>query len=197
MVEFLLEQGADPNEVFEGHTIWEYFIHYIHTFDTSVYILILVRGSKILKRLLETFMKSGADLDICCIEDDKIWDRVFNYEPSGTRFLDSKDFLINHVVPSTDADRKRYKRVESTSSGSTTSIFSAESPRTIDQSKVSDSNEDSMDDNENLSFQERHSLAAVIKYLFATEGDPHGADELLELMVTLKAAKNPSEDRQS
>jgi hypothetical protein len=199
MVEFLLERGADPNEVFEGHTIWEYFIHYIHTFDTLVNILVLVRGSKILKRLLETFMKSGADLDICCIEDDKIWDRVFNYEPSGTNLWwipDSRNFLSNHVVPSTDADTKRYRRVEGTSSGSTTSIFSAESPRT-DQSEVSDSDEGSMDDNENLSFQERHSLAAVIKYLFATEGDPHGADELLELMVTLKAAKNPSEDRQS
>jgi hypothetical protein len=145
-------------------------------------------------------MKSGADLDVCCIEDDKIWDRVFNYELSGTLgmwFTDSRNLLINHVVPSTDADTKRYRRVDGTSSGSTTSIFSAESPRTTDQSEVSDSDEGSMDENENLSFQERHSLAAVIKYLFATEGDPHGADELLELMVTLKAAKNPSEDRQS
>jgi hypothetical protein len=31
VVKLLLEQGADPNEVFEGHTIWEYFIHYLHT----------------------------------------------------------------------------------------------------------------------------------------------------------------------
>ncbi|KAH8784376.1 hypothetical protein BGZ57DRAFT_757700 [Hyaloscypha finlandica] len=86
VVEFLLEQGADPNEVFEGHTIWEYFIHYIHT--TKIQDILFAQiGSfrsglrKIPKGLLETFMKSGADLDICCIEDDKIWDRVFNYEP--------------------------------------------------------------------------------------------------------------------
>jgi hypothetical protein len=196
MMEFLLEQGADPNEVFEGHTMWEYFIHYIHTPDSSE--LLFARGGpslrKILKGLLETFMKRGAGLDICCIEDDKIWDRVFN-EPSEalqgwTPSL--KSDWINHESPPT----KRFKRVASIDSGSTTSTFSAESPSTTDQSEVSDSDEDSMDDNEkNLPFEERHSLAAVIKHCFVTEDDPHGADELLELMATLKAAKNPSEDR--
>jgi hypothetical protein len=54
-----------------------------------------------------------------------------------------------------------------------------------------------MHENENLSFEERHSLDAVIKGCFATEDDPHGADKLLELMATLKAAKKPPEDRQS
>jgi hypothetical protein len=203
VVEFLLEQGADPNEVFEGHTIWEYFIHYIYTPDNPELLFAPAgprsRLRKILKGLLETFMKSGADLDICCIEDDRIWDRVFDHDPfehPGARIgwvPHTENVLFAHVGPST----KRFKRVARTDSGSTPSTFSTESPSTTDQSEVSDSDEGSMDDNENLSFQDRHSLAAVIKDLFATEGDPHGADELLELMATLKAAKNLSEDKQS
>jgi hypothetical protein len=196
MVEFLLEQGADPSEVFEGYTMWEYLIHYVHT----ACVPLLWRETKFLKRLLEAFMKRGADLDICCIEDDKIWDRVFNYGSSEhlkARVPYIKKFLISHVVQFTNVDTKRFKRAESTGSSSTTSTLSVESPSTIEQSEVSDSNEESMHENENLSFEERHSLDAVIKGCFATERDPHGADELLELMATLKAAKKPPEDRQS
>jgi hypothetical protein len=203
VVEFLLEQGADPNEVFEGHTIWEYFIHYIHAPDNPEILFDSAgprsRLRKILKGLLETFMKSGADLDICCIEDDRIWDRVFDHDffvhPEALiGWVPRKENLFfAHVAGST----KRFKRVAGTDSGSTPSTFSTESTSTTDQSEMSDSDEDSVDGNENLSFQERHSLAAVIKDLFATVGDPHGADELLELMATLKAAKTPSEDKQS
>jgi hypothetical protein len=144
-------------------------------------------------------MKSGADLDICCIEDDRIWDRVFDHDffvhPEALiGWVPRKENLFfAHVAGST----KRFKRVAGTDSGSTPSTFSTESTSTTDQSEMSDSDEDSVDGNENLSFQERHSLAAVIKDLFATVGDPHGADELLELMATLKAAKTPSEDKQS
>jgi hypothetical protein len=200
VVEFLLEQGADPNEAFEGYTMWEYFIHYVHTAWDVYSLSLLWKENKSLKRLLEAFMKRGADLDICCIEDDKVWDRVFNYGSSEhlkARAPYFKFFLIRHVVPSTDLDTRRFKRAESTGSCSTTSTLSAKSSSTTDQSEVSDSNEVSMHENENISFEARHSLDAVIKGCFATEDDPTGADELLELMATLKAVKKPPEDRQS
>lgn len=38
-------------------------------------------------------------------------------------------------------------------------------------------------------FKERHCLTAVIKDCFSSEEEPHGADELLELIATLKVAR--------
>lgn len=60
ILDFLQEQGADPNEVWEGYTMWQYFIHCLHTVsyeDLVIQQRFWPSLKKNLKRLLENFMK--------------------------------------------------------------------------------------------------------------------------------------------
>ena len=68
MMTLLLELGANPNGVYKGYTMWQYFIHYFHTFLPKEDFLDDV-FLKYLKKSIEVVMKSGADLDIHCIKD--------------------------------------------------------------------------------------------------------------------------------
>ena len=44
-------------------------------------------------------------------------------------------------------------------------------------------------------FEEHHSLTTILKEYFETDDDPHGADELLELIAKLKEAKGAKINR--
>ncbi|KAI9045964.1 uncharacterized protein KD926_005908 [Aspergillus affinis] len=61
---FLLENGADPNEVYEGYIIWQYTVHYLHV-DSDYLQKDLCEWLDIFKLML----KYGADLNTHCIED--------------------------------------------------------------------------------------------------------------------------------
>jgi hypothetical protein len=88
-------------------------------------------------------------------------------------------------------------RAGSIDSDSTTSTLSTESWSAMDQEGIIGSTEDRLGENDGPSFEERHSLTTVLKHGFETEDDPHGANELLELMASLKAAKKVSQVMQS
>ncbi|KAE9379481.1 hypothetical protein N431DRAFT_451335 [Stipitochalara longipes BDJ] len=181
---FLLEQGADPNEIFMGHTMWQYFIHYLHTYSNVKCVGwdgLVHHNRVVIKKILESFTKRGADLDICCIQDDKVWINSVS------------DLLKLHVGYSENSSIKKFKALESSiKPDAADSIPSTRSLSPAILEKASPSVEHSSNEYEELAFEKRHSLTTLFREWFETEDDPHGADELLELMATLKAAKKAS-----
>ena len=188
---FLLEQGADPNEMYEGHSMWQYYVHCLHT-DRVLGHAMRNMYKVMANKTLKSFMEAGADLEICCIHDEKVWDRVY-----GLRSELWTDYLKAHSVSSETSNIGTLKAagssvVESNATQSLRGLVTLE-----DLKKASLSDEYSSNEDKKVAFEERHSLTAIFKDLFETEEDPHGADDLLELMATLKAAKTTAEGIQS
>jgi hypothetical protein len=66
-VQFLLDNGANPNEMYESRTIWQYTIHYVHILnDMEAKLADFPRWMQIFKLMLE----HGADPYACCIRED-------------------------------------------------------------------------------------------------------------------------------
>ncbi len=61
-IELLLENGANPNDTFEGHTIWHYWIHYLHVYGSDD----LRKGRYITKLMLV----HDVNLNVCCFTPD-------------------------------------------------------------------------------------------------------------------------------
>jgi hypothetical protein len=200
VLEFLLEQGADPNETFMGHTMWQYFIHYVHTAsDNQLHIGkgFIAWHRATIKKIVEYFLKKGADLDICCIEDCELWDQVYDYETSASllHWLSSPFASLKaHVGHYKNLKIKEFKQIGSTTdlnAAVSTSFASSLGPAI--EEKVSALEEIPIKGNERIVFEKCHSLTTIFREWFETKDDPHGADELLELMATLKAAKKGPE----
>jgi hypothetical protein len=109
---------------------------------------------------------------------------------------ETADLLKAHVGDSDSSETRIPESVGSdTESNPTESSNESASLDSVEEESLSD--EYSRDEDEAVSFQERHSLTAIFKDFFETEEDPHGADDLLELIATLKAAKKAAEGIQS
>jgi hypothetical protein len=152
LLEILLAQGADPNERYEGVTMWQYWVQYMHC--SPSFREIGDETLPALKRIFKSMLNRGVDLHVCCIMDSQIWDNV--YPKQETSRMRSSWYcgpirrqLILH------GKRKNGLRDEPLES----------------------------------SFEEVHSLSAVITDIFNTEQDPDGADELLEYIAMLKGQK--------
>jgi hypothetical protein len=96
LLEILLAQGADPNEKYEGVTMWQYWVHYIHwgTLDGQSRVKMLPA----LKRIFRSILNHDVDLHVCCIMDSQIWENVYpkqeTRENRGFRSLRRQ--LIDH-----------------------------------------------------------------------------------------------------
>ena len=201
VLEFLLEQGADSNETFMGHTMWQYFIHCVHTRSDDrprIRNIFIAWHTATVKKIVKQFLKKGADLDICCIEDCEVWDQVYgdyttvelhNWLGHGAKRLKA------HVKYYKNSKIKAFKQVQSnTDFNATVSTSFASSLGPAIREKASALEESRIKENERIAFEKRHSLTTIFRDLFETEEDPHGADELLELMAALKVAKKGPED---
>jgi hypothetical protein len=148
LLENLLALGADPNQKYEGYTLWQYWVHYIHSIGVGRWNA-SDRGS--LKSIFRCMLNCGVDLDVHCIKDPAIWSKIYREERITThiRWRHNQDDLSYHAGGSSQIGGGTLERL----------------------------------------FEERHSLVPVITDLFNTEDDPHGADELLEYIATLKAQK--------
>jgi hypothetical protein len=81
----LFKHGANPNKKFHGHSIWEYWLNFMHGMYSDPK---EQSWSKEERRqaedILEVFLHHGADLDATCISDYIFWERVEH--ESGYRF---------------------------------------------------------------------------------------------------------------
>jgi hypothetical protein len=155
LLEILLAQGLDPNERYEGVTIWQYWVHYMHCYDS--YGQTGVKMLPAIERIFKSMLNCGVDLHVCCIMDSKIWENVYSEEEMrGGRLLRDCAIVRHHLT-------------------------------------IHSESEDGIGDKSLWRpFKEIHSLSAVITDIFNTEQDPHGADELLEYIATLKDQKESS-----
>jgi hypothetical protein len=81
MLEVLLRYGADPNELYDGHSIWQYTLHYVHS--TSSAWLFSSDQSLHLKweQALNLMLEYGADPNTCCFLDSHAWANSLRLTP--------------------------------------------------------------------------------------------------------------------
>ncbi|KAN0108768.1 hypothetical protein V8E51_008510 [Hyaloscypha variabilis] len=75
-IEFLLEFSADPNEQFEGYSLWQYFLHMLHTVGNVAFTSSSERED--LLRFFIVMLKSGADLSASCIQGNSCWEDIYS-----------------------------------------------------------------------------------------------------------------------
>jgi hypothetical protein len=68
LLNLLLGHGINPNESYRGHSIWRYFIHYLHASGEEWHFTRWAFG------MIRIMLKHGTDPDICCLEDLQIGD---------------------------------------------------------------------------------------------------------------------------
>lgn len=83
MVQKLLTSGQNPNSIFRGYTLWQYTIHYMHTFSD---IRNLEKATWL--RVFYLMLEHGADPYACCIEDSRAF--------SQSVALQQPPFVGNH-----------------------------------------------------------------------------------------------------
>jgi hypothetical protein len=99
ILETLLNHGADPNQIYKGHTIWEYAIQYLHMINNVPRRL----DQHALERWLRAFvimLSYGADPHACCSGSCNAWASAVNQENyqtiAGFKML-GHGFLNDHM----------------------------------------------------------------------------------------------------
>jgi len=91
VLETLLKLGADPNEIYKGYSIWQYFIHALHSQGGMTYS----------PKMLILLLKHGADVEICCLNDTKHWESFFSGDGDEYYFYEMlKKRGMNHISKS-------------------------------------------------------------------------------------------------
>jgi hypothetical protein len=79
MAKLLVTHGADPNHVYKGHSIWQYTVNFVHRHATSG-----IQGEsrwawqrEIWLSIFTLMLSSGADPNVCCLEDCQAWLRLY------------------------------------------------------------------------------------------------------------------------
>jgi hypothetical protein len=170
-MEILLEHGADPNELFEGYSVWQYWLHFVHVLvhrNSGWYIgYALSRLESIFKLLL----RNSVDLNACCFQYSQVWGSVYNLEGIHDGDIDTNL-------------RKRRKALaihgEAVKLSNSNEVLSPWLAKRVEKLR-----------------KERHSLTAVIEDVFDTKDNPEGANELLGLIAKLEGNDFSARQRRS
>jgi hypothetical protein len=95
MVKALLENGANPNELYLGHTLWEYTIHYVHVRLDGFAPVEWEDTKEEWFEIFKLMIKHGADLDACCLKDCRVWERIITND--STKWNISDDDLYKFI----------------------------------------------------------------------------------------------------
>ncbi|KAK0106605.1 hypothetical protein ONS96_004226 [Cadophora gregata f. sp. sojae] len=165
-VQVVLSFSANPNEVFHGYSIWQYWVTFLHT--------VYRKGShrspmfETWRKVTIEMIKAGADLNIGCAGGRTVWLDLYQELQKGDELYTSRvsyeNIWVGKLVIHSD---EAWRRLEWDS-------HMHRLERKLFAGK------------ESLSFEERHSLKAVIEDTFRDD-DPKGTDEVLELIESLEA----------
>ena len=137
---------------------------------------------------MRLLLESGVHLEVCCINDPQVWERV--YARGGNDLNSDTDSLRLSFA--------RHSKSKNTHDGGSLPLgggFDSSDYSSSDKSHSSKSlsrNSSIIETEapeEQKSFEEQHSLTAVLKYCLETKDDPHGADGLLDLIAKLREEK--------
>lgn len=171
ITEFLLKHSANPNELFGGHSLWQYLVHILHTaaWKKGLPNSYAPNDRQILQRFLHAMLLSGADLNVSCIQGHGPWGHRTYFERyvvvGVLTEVNSRD-LVLHGGGVIDHE----PTVDET-------ILALTTKSVVENNVASDETEP---------FEERHSLTQILKYIFNTKDEPSGADTLLALVERLK-----------
>ncbi|TGO25743.1 hypothetical protein BPAE_0073g00090 [Botrytis paeoniae] len=158
---FLLENNANFNEIYHGHSLWRIFLHVVHT---KLITLEYHEDLNHIFRAMEIMLQRGADVEACCIEKRTIWYKMF---PNHGRYRTGRyDGLEQHC-----------KRP-----------LSCKDVFDIGSSDSSDDSASHISENYNEPWEVRHSLERIIKDIFETYC-PDLVAKLLSLVAKKKAEK--------
>ncbi|KAF7940040.1 uncharacterized protein EAE98_000167 [Botrytis deweyae] len=93
---FLLENNANFNEIYHGHSLWKIFLHVVHTrfihvLHTKSIIHFHSEHPDDLNNIfwaMEIMLQRGADVEACCIGENMTWYEVFPDRPIHCRALE-------------------------------------------------------------------------------------------------------------
>jgi hypothetical protein len=99
-LQLLLELGANPNESYKGHTVWEYWVHCIHTHNSFSGWGLSVRLR--IQEIFKLMLTWGADPTMSCLGESRAWQRIY---PSPRT---SKDVLVTFSSPGSPEEESWY-----------------------------------------------------------------------------------------
>lgn len=159
-MEILLEHGANPNDCFEGYSVWQDWVHFAHeTLCDGAWSIDRPR----LERIFRLLLQNCVDLEVCCLQQSLVWDRIFDSQ--GINSKETREILKDC----------QYRML---SHGKESRGLTSDAGLPLMSNHV-----------EEEQWKEHHCLTAVIQDIFNTKEKPDGANELLELVAKLKADK--------
>ncbi|KAH7395861.1 hypothetical protein BKA64DRAFT_71611 [Cadophora sp. MPI-SDFR-AT-0126] len=165
----ILSFSADPNEVFRGHSCWQYWVTILHTKGQ----VLGPRYDHNFKAITVEMLRAGADLTLGCLKGRTALRDLYRELWTEDGFRDRYVFIFIQMHHLVDHSEEAWRD-------------SNQNDKFCRHERVL------FAERENLPFGERHCLKAVIEDAFR-ERDPEGADEILQLIEELEA-KEASEE---
>jgi hypothetical protein len=180
VVQLLLDNGANPNEMYEWRTIWQYTIHYVHILnDMEAKLPDFPCWMQIFKLMLE----HGADPYACCIREDSCdvgWARS---DPYACIKEGRSDFGWACSVGLKKGGEMGYD-------------LASIRDHTLYRIKPwpGEGNPHEDDDDPDTRHENHHSVTAIVYDVFRIRGVP-GVDELIKVLEEAKQAAGIREKR--
>jgi hypothetical protein len=77
LVKILLDHGADPNELYDKYTLWEYTIHYAHSRGDGLISVPWLYTREEWRQTFKLMLQRGADANVCCFKDGQAWNKHY------------------------------------------------------------------------------------------------------------------------
>ncbi|KAF7884006.1 hypothetical protein EAF00_011318 [Botryotinia globosa] len=158
----LLENNANFNEMYHGHSLWKIFLHFFHTAGHRGDFNYLSLGNlNYISRVIDIMVQRGADVEVGCIEEKMAWHEVVPHQGRNS-FMALEKHCKQPLECKAFAD--------------------------IGSSDSSDDSASHVNENHSEPWKVRHSLERIIKDTFEEER-PDLSAKLLSLVAEKKAEK--------
>jgi hypothetical protein len=173
----LLKSGADPNEMYKGHTLWQCRMSLTHGYRRMFDEYDALDS---VEEIFTLMLERGVDWNTCCVRESDDWERIYpvpmeneHHFKLGLSYVYLPETMIKH------SKERKYLHPDESSSRSSweddeSSLNSSEKGSLSEDYAFTDSEEQ-------ITFEEMISLDAAIEDVF--EYYPDSAEKLLQLIT--------------